>query len=80
MSGSGEPSESAPQPRVPTAPATDADAWDRLSVVESRVGRDRAAALVEVVLCSGCPTQLLLAAVLGATGLTATGEAGGSGR
>ncbi len=77
MNGSGETSESAPQPRVPTSPATDADAWDSLSVVERRIGRDRAASLVEVVLCSGFPTQLLLAGFLGATGLTATGEAGG---
>lgn len=77
MSGRGETSESAPPPRVPTAPATDAEAWNSLGVVESRVGRGRAAALVEVVLCSGFPTQLLLAVVLGATGLSAIGEAGG---
>ena len=42
----------------------------------SAPGSARAAAVLEVVLCSGFPTQLLLAAAFGAIGFQALGEAG----
>ena len=77
MIGSGETPESSAPSSAPVPSPADREHWDSRAIPERIVGRDRAAALVEVVLCSGFPTQLLLAVVLGATGLTAIGEAGG---
>src|SRR5690606_35288470 len=42
-----------------------------------RIGAERAAALVEILLCSGLPTQLLLIGVLSAFGMSFQGTDGG---
>ena len=64
MLGPGQ--EPVPQPLPDALPTPDA----------SRSSSPRVTALVEVLLCSGYPTQLLLAVVLGAVGLTSVDQAG----
>ena len=66
MLGPGQDPVPQPPPDPPLAALPDA----------SRSSAPRVAALVEVILCSGYPTQLILAVVLGGVGLTSVGQAG----